>query len=1658
MSNNPSDTDRDESCPDPCTAEEERIAALEAKVAYYEARAAECDSYADRLEAARAELQAALDDMYNSSRESEREFQQSAQEARDRGDQAAARRYEEREQAARRFADEVASVRDSFNNAYPQSWQDVAVFSAKAVGLANTARDVSPSLTHAAERLTETSVQLIAESVSIYPELAGIVANIKCDFDPINLSTGNFFYLKEDIKVPGRHPLEFKRFYNALGGLDGVLGLNWTHNYNIRLFDNGEQVHIVFDDGHVETYTQVDVGFYVAPMGHTKVLTVAADGGFVLTFQTMEQYTFGEGGALHCISDTNGNKTTLEYEGEGILLAKVITASGSLSFSYNDDGRMSSVSDHTGREVSFEYEQGQLSKVTQPNGAEFNYKYDVVGLMSSITNAQGVESVKNEYDEKGRTIVQHMADGGVAHLAYDDERMITTTTDQAGNKTDHYRDEKYRTVKISYGDCDEQFEYDDFDNRTKYIDKCKNVYRYEYDVYANMTAAIDPLGNTISMEYNNFNKIVKIIQPNEGIVSFTHDDYGNILSIVDPIGRETGLAYNDNGLVAAITMPDLSQSILEHDERGNIVAITDGVGAITRYEYNDLNRVIKTISPEGAVTLYEYNLRGDISKVTNAEGASRSYDYNISGKVIRFTDFDGSVIEYKYNSVGKVKEVIDQARGTTKLTYDKLWNVASVTDPIGATVNYEHNRFNKVIRTTDQEGNVTEYEHDNNGNVITVISPLKLKTHIKYDALNRPCEIAEANGAVTKLTYEKGGNIAGVTDALNNTTKREYDLAGQLIKLTDTLGNVTTLTYTALGKIESVTNAKNERISYSYYPGGLLKSVVLPCGESETYEHDLNGNVVRVTDALGNATNLVYDSLDRVIEVINPLKHSRKFAYDAVNNITQVTDENGNITQYKHSALGDVVEVIDAAGNSTKYSYDAMRRMTCLQLIGDQVQVTTYKRNKKGEVIEVISPLGDVVKYGYGQVGNITSKLDEDNLETLYDYNLANKLAKVTYADGKTVEFEYNALKQLTEMRDWLGVTKIEPDALGRVIKVTDPDGNEVGYTWNSLSQREKLTYPDGSEVSYDYDASGKLAQVIAGSDITKYTHDLAGRIAERILPDGTVTKYEFNAMNLLASLTHIKGGDILDQFKYTHDPVGNIVQIDKYRAGIEIDNGSFKYGYDPLNRLVEAINGHNSKQYGHDNIGNRISSIHNGIQADHGFNARNQLIKTTTGDDITDYGYDKRGNLTDVTENGVLTANYIFDATNMLSAATTGNGTAEYGYNGLRKRISKQENLHSQTIVLDPCREVRYVLDLTRPYDDLLATNNQGTISQNFIWGNGLLSASSSDNAVSNSFHYLHDHLGSPIRLLGANNNDEAMAYDEFGVPEVTANAQGFNSPFGFTGYQIDKISELYYAQARYYSPANGRFFAEDPIKDRFNWYGYCNANPVGFIDPTGLADETFANVATRTHVGYSGGFATAVNFPVAGTAPDITPMARVTPAIQETPFAVIHNAAIDAGANMVSRAYTASIAMAYMSYHVAMYGIDIRNIPSAVSNSIVLEATLGLGYGGSVQKGTAQIGGEATLVTVTASTNPDQPPLRLEGPNATGSVGNNRVGLVATFDPKYGLDAYVKLPGDIAIKNDNIFRISSSWYNKVGGAFLFELDPVVFFRELFGITNSNY
>lgn len=195
-----------------------------------------------------------------------------------------------------------------------------------------------------------------------------------------------------------------------------------------------------------------------------------------------------------------------------------------------------------------------------------------------------------------------------------------------------------------------------------------------------------------------------------------------------------------------------------------------------------------------------------------------------------------------------------------------------------------------------------------------------------------------------------------------------------------------------------------------------------------------------------------------------------------------------------------------------------------------------------------------------------------------------------------------------------------------------------------------------------------------------------------------------------------------------------------------------------------------------------------------------------------------------------------------MVGALTLGKGRAEYTYNGFRNRVGKLEDLSESAlqipdpvtgVIPDPVSEVRYVLDMTLPYDNLLIMQgSSGRKDQSFVWGNELISADGEDQ-----FYYLQDHLGSPARLTG-NGLDEALSFNGFGVP---SSANSVKQPFGFTRYQTDDVSGMYYAQNRFYIPRLGRFSAIDPFKDGLNFYEYVRSNPLRWVDPSGLWVDAF-------------------------------------------------------------------------------------------------------------------------------------------------------------------------------------------------------------------------
>ncbi|MBN2306802.1 LysM peptidoglycan-binding domain-containing protein [Candidatus Peregrinibacteria bacterium] len=130
--------------------------------------------------------------------------------------------------------------------------------------------------------------------------------------------------------------------------------------------------------------------------------------------------------------------------------------------------------------------------------------------------------------------------------------------------------------------------------------------------------------------------------------------------------------------------------------------------------------------------------------------------------------------------------------------------------------------------------------------------------------------------------------------------------------------------------------------------------------------------------------------------------------------------------------------------------------------------------------------------------------------------------------------------------------------------------------------------------------------------------------------------------------------------------------------------------------------------------------------------------------------------------------------------------------------------------------------------------------------------STSNADEGDETIYYLLSDHLGSIDVVLDETGNvverRDYLPYGSERLADVQPNTTQTDNKF--TGKEFDDETELYYYGARYYDPLIGRFTAIDPWAGKLtnpqslNKYSYVLNNPLRYIDPTGLVNESTAEV----------------------------------------------------------------------------------------------------------------------------------------------------------------------------------------------------------------------
>lgn len=1269
---------------------------------------------------------------------------------------------------------------------------------------------------------------------------------VEMSADPVNLSTGNFVYDHQDLKIGGEIALVFHRYYNSKDTRVGTLGKCFLHNYEVFIEDSNDGgIGIRQVDGQVIRYEKDGNGNYhsnTATLDHLKKTEI----GYVLENIGKDRKLFNLDGKLIRQENWSGRGISFDYNEKKQLVKAQTDNHSCFEYFYDENsGYLTKVQDHTGRCVDLTYKNGMLEKVALPLDIVYTYTYGSNGRIIEIVNAREVSAVKNEYDNKYRVTKQFFADGGRMSFVYDDEKRCVVLTERNGVKTIYFHDENYRNTETVFEDgTSEKFLYNEKNQCISKTDRLGRTQRMAYDNKGNLTQVVDSLKRRINFTYDANNNLISVSMNGKERLKNHYDVKGKLIATENCMKESLWITYDEKQHPVELTLVDGSKTMLSYDERGNVSTIREANGNEVHYIYDELNRVVETRDVNNNSTKYKYDLRDKITKVINPLGDTREYTYDKAGRVTGIKDFDGFWTLSTYNVIGKIETITDKEAHVTTYGYDKMWNITSQTMPDGTMQLFKYDKDNRLSVVEYPNGGTNEYTYDAVGNRTSVKDAEDNITTFVYDAANQLVEVIEPDGARTKNTYDREGNLVAVKNAMGYVISYAYDDLGRRISSTNAEGATTSLHYNNMGQVERVCYPNGTQTVYTYDLGGKVRSVKNPDGSSETYEYDLKGNLISRANGMGDKISFKYDALDRLVEIVNQVEGVRKFTYDAVGNLTSIIDEKDNKTTYDYSPNGNLIKVTDALGNETFYEYDAMNRLVktlCTGANGEESQNTDFVWDVMGQIKSVTDPLGHVESYEYDKNGNMTSKTDRDGYTTNFTYGSHGKIEEIAYADGKTVEMSYDALRRLNEVKDWNGVTKITLDTLGRALSVTEPNGDTVGYEWGLMGEKKAVIYPDGKRAEYSYNTEMQLVSLHTERETIQYAYDEIGRLTKKILPNGIETNYHYNAMGRVDGISHI-GKEFAESYKYSFDSYGNKVSAIKNRIGAEVDNGHFAYVYDELNRLTEVHqNDTLLRKYSYDAFGNRISKANYTSRMEsvtsYTYNVNDQLLSEVDGTMTKDYTYDNRGNLLKVSTSTDILKEFTFDATNQMIASFAfvdgQRKKATYTYNGLGHRVG--QNI-SSFIPRDPERKIRYTIDMTRQYYNLLQKSEDGA-NQMYYWDGNVVGMES--NGIEK--FYLQDDLGSPMHLVDIyGTSQECFAFDEFGE-NLSISYNNTSQAFGFTGYQTDKVGNLYYAQARRYDASAGRFVSEDKVRGlvilpyTLNHYGYCWNNPEGYIDLDG-------------------------------------------------------------------------------------------------------------------------------------------------------------------------------------------------------------------------------
>jgi YD repeat-containing protein len=558
--------------------------------------------------------------------------------------------------------------------------------------------------------------------------------------EPINTTSGNFYYSAFDLGIPGKGlPFEFSRTYNSQDAAsDGPLGPGWTASFapsiGFGILRSGDSfVGGVTVTGPDSIRTDFKLPRSWSPTGTELVPLIPstrerlrwnADASWDLISPDQSRLHFDVGRRLRYEVDRFGNRIDLTYSDEGLLTRVDAPGGRSMALEYAGS-HVTTLTDSAGRVVRYAYSSaGDLVGVTDPGGNTTHYSYDATHQITSVASPEHPETpfVRNVYTD-GRVTTQYDGYDSVTTLAYGDG--VTTMVDNRGSTVRHYWDTETGrlTSAVDAAGYTTSRSYDASGFMASTTDGNGAVTQLAYDAVGNLASAADPAGHARTSEFDLANNNLLWSEDEAGTrTTFTYDASGTALTGVTGPGGTTTFEHYTDGLLSSLHSADATTSFA-YDPAGNLTTLTDPLGSTTRFGYDAAGRLTTATDALERSVGFTYDPMGHLTALTDPLGASVGFTYDADGNRTSATDAEGDITHYRYDQMDKLVGVTDAAEAETTYTYDRNYNLASVTDARSNTTIYTYAPNDRLTSVTDPLGNTTRLSYDGAGNLTQTVSP-----------------------------------------------------------------------------------------------------------------------------------------------------------------------------------------------------------------------------------------------------------------------------------------------------------------------------------------------------------------------------------------------------------------------------------------------------------------------------------------------------------------------------------------------------------------------------------------------------------------------------------------------------------------------------------------------------------------------------------------------------------------------------------------------------------------------------------------------------------------------------------------------------------------------------------------------------------------------